>query len=59
MGTYASGYVDENQLCYLGGFPGGVLKDVYGIISEEIDTLYPSDEIAVIFADGTRGIVKD
>ena len=59
MGTYASGYVDENQLCYLGGFPGGVLKDVYGIISEEIDTLYPSDENAVIFVDGTRGIVKD
>lgn len=59
MGTYASGYVDENQLCNLGGFPGSVLKEVYGIVSEEIDTLYPSDENAVIFADGTRGIVKD
>ena len=41
--TYASGWVDENDLCYLGGFPGGILKDVFGIWAEEIDTLYPHD----------------
>ena len=41
--TYLTGYVDDNTLCYLGGFPGSVLKDVFGIVAEEIDTLYPSD----------------
>ncbi len=41
--TYASGWVDENDLCYLGGFPGGKLKEVFGIWAEEIDTLYPDD----------------
>lgn len=41
--TYLTGYVDDNTLCYLGGFPGSVLKDVFSIVAEEIDTLYPSD----------------
>lgn len=41
--TYLTGYVDDNTLCYLGGFPGSVLKEVFGIVAEEIDTLYPSD----------------
>lgn len=41
--TYISGIVDENDLCYLGGWPGGRLKEVFGIWAEETDTLYPSD----------------
>lgn len=41
--TCLTGYVDDNTLCYLGGFPGSVLKEVFGIVAEEIDTLYPSD----------------
>ncbi|MCQ2558431.1 MAG: beta-galactosidase, partial [Oscillospiraceae bacterium] len=43
IGTYFSAYVDENLLCHLGGFPGAGLKDVFGLVSEEIDTFYPSD----------------
>ena len=43
LATYFTGYVDSEQLCYLGGFPGDGLKDLFGIISEEIDTFYPSD----------------
>ena len=39
--TYMLGTVDENDLCYLGGIPGEALKEVFGITSEEIDTLYP------------------
>ncbi len=50
--TYASGWVDENDLCYLGGFPGGKLKDVCGIWAEEIDTLYPGESNAVETTDG-------
>lgn len=51
LATYFTGYVDENQLCYLGGFPGDGLKELFGIISEEIDTFYPSDSNTVCFED--------
>ena len=40
--TYASGYVDESDLCFRFGFPGP-LKKCLGIWSEEIDALYPED----------------
>lgn len=40
--TYWSGLVDENDLCFLGGFPGP-LRKVTGIWSEEIDSLYDGD----------------
>lgn len=40
--TYWSGIVDENDLCFLGGFPGP-LRKVTGIWSEEIDALYDQD----------------
>ena len=59
LATYLTGYVDENQLCYLGGFPGDGLKELFGIISEEIDTLYPTDVNGVLFTDGSEGVVKD
>jgi beta-galactosidase len=39
VATYWSGIVDENDLCFLGGFPGP-LRKVLGIWSEEIDALY-------------------
>ena len=41
--TYMLGMVNENDRCHLGGFPGGKLKDVFGIWNEEIDTLYPGE----------------
>ena len=53
--TYFSGLVDENDLCFLGGFPGP-LRDVTGIWAEEIDTLYDSDENYLEFKeDNTLG----
>ena len=42
-GTYTMGTVDGNDLCWLGGIPAGELKDVFGIMAEEIDTLYPEE----------------
>ena len=42
-GTYMMGTVDGNDLCYLGGIPAGDLKEVFGIVAEEIDTLYPAE----------------
>lgn len=59
LATYLTGYVDENQLCFLGGFPGNGLSKVFGVISEEIDTLYPKDRNAVVFADGSVEEVRD
>ena len=41
--TYMLGTVNENDLCHLGGLPGGKLKEVFGLISEEIDVLYPNE----------------
>ncbi len=48
LATYLTGYVDENTLCYLGGFPGDGLSDVFGLISEEIDTLYPGETNSMV-----------
>ena len=42
-GTYMLGTVDDTDLCWLGGIPGQELKDVFGIVAEEIDTLYPHE----------------
>ena len=42
-GTYMMGTVDGNDLCYLGGIPGSRLKEVFGLVAEEIDTLYPEE----------------
>ncbi|GLV14914.1 beta-galactosidase [Alicyclobacillus hesperidum] len=42
VATYWSGVADENDLCFLGGFPGP-LRDILGIWSEEIDALYDGE----------------
>jgi beta-galactosidase len=50
VATYWSGIVDENDLCFLGGFPGP-LRGVLGIWAEEIDALYPGDTNGVVPVD--------
>ncbi len=42
IATYMSGVVNENDLCFLGGFPGP-LRETLGIWVEETDGLYPGD----------------
>lgn len=59
LATYLTGYVNADTLCFLGGFPGDGLSEVFGIVSEEIDTLYPSDTNVVLFEDGRKGTVRD
>lgn len=59
LATYCTGYVDSEQLCFLGGFPGDGLKNLFGIISEEIDSLYPSDRNGIALPDGNRWEVRD
>lgn len=55
--TYMLGTVDENDLCHLGGIPGSQLKDVFGIISEEMDVLYPEERQHAAFDGKTHELV--
>jgi beta-galactosidase len=48
IATYWSGIVDENDLCFLGGFPGP-LRQTLGIWSEEIDSLHGHDSNLIRF----------
>jgi beta-galactosidase len=48
--TYLSGVADENDLCFLTGFPGP-LRPLLGIWSEEMDALYDEDVQTVIPLD--------
>lgn len=59
LATYFTGYVDAQQLCFLGGFPGDGLKELFGIESLEADTFYPADSNAVELGDGSRWEVRD
>lgn len=52
--TYATGYVNENDLCYLGGFPGDGLIDLCGVWAEELDPLYPTDKNSFTMNDGRQ-----
>ncbi len=52
--TYMTAMVDENDLCYLGGFPGAGLREVFGIRNEEIDTLYPEDTVEIVLDNGEK-----
>ena len=51
--TYWSGIVDDNDLCYLGGFPGNGLDKVLGIWDEEIECLEDGELKAVVTSDAT------
>ncbi|WP_294373907.1 beta-galactosidase [uncultured Clostridium sp.] len=48
--TYWSGVVDENDLCFLGGFPGP-LREVTGIWAEEIDSIYDDERNHIKITD--------
>lgn len=49
--TCYTGRVDEDDLCFLGGFPGP-LRQVLGIWAEEIDALYDDERNGIRMADG-------
>lgn len=51
VATYWSGIVDENDLAFLGGFPGP-LRQTLGIWSEEIDALHDHDANAIVLTQG-------
>ncbi len=51
VGTYLTGIVDKDDLCHLGGFPAGELKEVFGVWAEETDALPAGVTNRVEFAD--------
>jgi len=51
--TYWSGIVDDNDLCFPGGFPGP-LKKVTGIWSEEIDALYENETNYIVLKENNQ-----
>ena len=54
--THLTGYVNENDLCFLGGFPGDGLMELAGIRSEELDAVYPEDENCALFGENHLGL---
>ena len=56
-GTYMMGTVDANDLCYLGGIPAKDLRKVFGIVSEEIDTLYPHERCHTVFGEAEHELI--
>jgi beta-galactosidase len=60
VATYWTGIVDENDLVFLGGWPGGKLRQVLGIWDEEIDALYENDRNAVVLCvDNALGLAGE
>ncbi len=49
VATYLTGIVDKDDLCFLGGFPAGKLKDVFGVWAEETDALPEGMTNSVIY----------
>jgi beta-galactosidase len=52
--TYWSGIVEETDNCYLGGFPGGGLRQVLGVWDEELDVLQSFDRNTVVANKGNQ-----
>jgi beta-galactosidase len=50
--SYLSGVVNETELVLRGGWPGGGLRKLAGIWSEEIDALYPNSPQRILPAAG-------
>lgn len=57
VATYWTGIVNENDLCFLGGFPGP-LRKCLGIWDEDIDSLYPSEKNIVELTNNLEGMER-
>lgn len=59
--TYWTGLVNENDLCFLGGFPGP-LRSLLGVWCEETDAFYPHQHNSIKFGNGEEwecGFIAD
>jgi beta-galactosidase len=48
VATFLTGYVDETNRCWTGGFPGPNLRSVFGLWNEEIDFLHDDESVALV-----------
>ncbi|MDO4458921.1 MAG: beta-galactosidase [Clostridia bacterium] len=51
--TANSGIVDDTDLCFLGGWPGAGLMEVFGIWNESIDGLWDEDENSMVMSENS------
>lgn len=56
VSTYWSGIVDDTDLCFLGGWPGDGMMDVFGIWNEEIDALYDGETNVMELRESVDGL---
>ncbi len=56
VGTYLTGLVNENDLCYLGGWPGGGLMDVFGVWNESTDGLWDGEKNTLLSGGKAYGV---
>ena len=60
--TYWSAVVDESDLCFLGGVPGGGLQEVFGVREEESQNFFPEESVKIAMTEnnalGMNGIYK-
>ena len=54
VGSYWSGIVDENDLCFLGGTPGGMME-LFGLRREETDALFDLENNRMVFPENLFG----
>lgn len=47
VATYLTGIVDRNNRCWVGGFPGPNLREVFGLWNEEVDHLFDDESVDV------------
>lgn len=59
IGSFMTGFVNENDLCHLGGWPGGGLMDVFGLWNETTDSLYDGETNSIVTTDGKRYEVRE
>jgi beta-galactosidase len=46
--TYLTGYVDQHNQCWCGGFPGPNLREVFGLWNEEVDYLFDDESVRIL-----------
>ena len=60
VATCMTGYVDSTNCCWLGGFPGAGLKELFGIWNEELDNLHNDERVELNgqFSGFARDVVE-
>lgn len=59
IGTFMTGFVNENDLCHLGGWPGGGLMDVFGLWNETTDSLLDGETNSIVTTDGKSYEIRE